>query len=71
MGVVPGAVAQAAGLRPGDVVEALDGAPVASAEALIRRISACRPGTEVTLTIRRGDDAFDVEVELGARPVSR
>ncbi|MGW5253283.1 PDZ domain-containing protein [Streptomyces sp. NPDC004012] len=51
---VPGA-GHSAGLARGDVVLALDGTRLGSAADLARAIAAVRPGTAVTLTVRRPD----------------
>ncbi|RKY17396.1 MAG: hypothetical protein DRQ55_15895 [Planctomycetota bacterium] len=44
-----------AGLEPGDVILALDGAPVVSARELIRKLQARPPGTRVELSVRHAD----------------
>ena len=66
--VTPAGPAEAAGLRPGDVVMALDGKPMENARQfdvnLYRRV----PGERVTLSIRRGPQALDLEVSVVARP---
>ena len=56
--------AEAAGLEPGDVVLAVDGDPV-DGSTMNDEISRIRgePGTDVTLTLQRGEDApFDVTI---------
>ena len=56
--------ADAAGLQPGDIVTGVDGESVSgmSLDDAIQRVRG-EAGTEVTLTIRRGDDApFDVTI---------
>ncbi|WP_432491600.1 trypsin-like peptidase domain-containing protein [Kineococcus gypseus] len=67
----PGAVesggpADRAGLRPGDVVLAVDGRPVTEAAELIVDIRARQPGDTVTLTVRRGGQDLQVPVTLEA-----
>ena len=52
--VWPGGPADRAGLRTGDVIEAVDGAPVDSEGSLTYRIATRRPGESVQLTVRRG-----------------
>ena len=49
----PGGPAARAGLRPGDVVTAVDGKPVASARDLARFVGDLAPGKEAALAVRR------------------
>jgi serine protease Do len=51
--VDPGSAASEAGLAPRDIITAVNGRPVASAEALDRAMSAAKPGEIVTLTVLR------------------
>ena len=50
----------------GDVVVAVDGTPVASVDALRDLFEAVGVGARVTLTVERGRDTFELEVELVA-----
>ncbi|MBD0329215.1 MAG: trypsin-like peptidase domain-containing protein [Thermoleophilia bacterium] len=52
----------------GDVITAVDGEPVRTTQDLQTAIDAHRPGDTVTLTVVRGGDTREVEVELGERP---
>lgn len=63
-----GSPAAAAGLEAGDVVTALDGEPIATADDLVAAVAALRPGDSVMLTVRSGDDTRSVTVTLGDRP---
>jgi putative serine protease PepD len=63
-----GTPAAEAGLESGDVVTKLDGETVADADALRRAIDAQSPGDTAELSIRRGEDALTLKVELGTRP---
>lgn len=57
--------AGAAGLQPGDIVEALDGQPVRGAADLRARLWDRAPGDRVTVRVRRGDaERLTVEVTL-------
>ena len=57
-----------AGLRPGDVVLAVNGEHVDSSRNLIRAVAAASPGSSVRLTLRRGGRDVDVPVTVGRRP---
>jgi putative serine protease PepD len=66
--VASGAPAADAGVRSGDVVTAIDGKAVASADALVNAVDAHKPGDTVTLKVKRGGSTDDVKVKLGTRP---
>src|SRR5215211_5477026 len=57
-----------AGMRVGDVVTAIDGKPVGSADQLVGAVDGHKPGDEVTLKVRRDGRIRDVQVKLGTRP---
>lgn len=59
--------AETAGLQVDDVVTAIDGQPVTTAEELIVAIRTHRPGDTVTLTYRRGGSQGSADVTLGSR----
>jgi putative serine protease PepD len=65
-----GTPAEAAGLKAGDVVVAVDGATVEGAAGLIAAIRDLEPGDSTTITVQRGDERLDFVAELGSRPVS-
>jgi putative serine protease PepD len=64
--VTPGGPADDAGLQPGDTILAFEGRPVTESDELVVAIRAQEPGDEVTLTVRRDDEVFDVDVTLEA-----
>jgi 2-alkenal reductase len=54
----------------GDLIVALDGTPVRSAEEVVRAVNQQRfPGEEIRLTVLRGSERLEVTVTLGERPV--
>jgi putative serine protease PepD len=63
-----GTPAADAGLRTGDVVTAIDGRKVASADELRTAIDAQQPGDGVKLTVERGGSTETITVTLGTRP---
>ncbi len=61
-----GGPADRAGIRPGDVITAINGQRVDGSAELIVAIRAHKPGDTVTLEVRRGGDNRSVRVTLGA-----
>ena len=66
-----GSPAQAAGLQPGDLIEAIDGVPVTSAQDALARIAESKPGGSVKMQILRGRASGAVTVKVTERPRSR
>lgn len=62
--VVPGGPADRAGLRPGDVITAVNGTPVNDPNALRNLIASTPPGTEVTLAVFRDGHERQVKATL-------
>ena len=63
--VVAGSAAAKAGIKVGDVVVALDGAPITGQAALVATIRTLAPGEEVEVSLVR--DGAALEVTAGAR----
>jgi PDZ domain-containing protein len=57
----------AAVLRPGDVITALNGRPVDDTAALRAGIAALRPGTDVTVQVRRSGSTVQLRTRTGAQ----
>jgi 2-alkenal reductase len=54
----------------GDLIVALDGTPVRSAEDVVRAVNQQRfPGEQIRLTVLRGSERLELTVTLGERPV--
>jgi hypothetical protein len=66
--VSDGTPGQEAGVQMGDVVLALDGAPVPDKETLNRLVAAKRWGDEAVLTVRRGGEKKDLRLLLRRGP---
>ncbi len=58
--VSPGSAADQAGLKPGDVITALDGEPVSRSSDLRNAIGLLRAGTRIKLNILRGGKPRDI-----------
>lgn len=65
--VMPDTPAAGAGLQSGDVVVAIDGHAVGSAESLTGFVRQYASGDQVTLTVIRGGDSIEVAVTLATR----
>ena len=66
--VTPGSPAERAGLRPYDVIAAVDGQAVSGGDQLIAMVSARRPGEAVTLRVNRDGRDISTLVKLAERP---
>jgi serine protease DegQ len=66
--VEPGGPADKAGLRPGDVIVAVEGKALENPEQLLGAIRARRPGDSLPLRVLRGGQERDVTVTLGEQP---
>jgi serine protease Do len=66
--VQPSGPGAEAGLRPGDVVVALDGKPMENARQLDVNLYRRAPGDTVTLSVRRGPQALELPVRVIERP---
>jgi hypothetical protein len=66
--VVPGGPAAQAGLKPADIIIAMDDQPVPTAQALQSGVARTTPGSSVRLRILRDGAEQFVAVVIGARP---
>jgi serine protease Do len=60
-----------AGIRPGDVVLAINGDHIDSSRGLIRAVAGVPPGNSVRVTIRRQGHEMDLSVSVGRRPTEQ
>ncbi len=70
LGVSPGSPAERAGLRPGDIIIAVDGKEVSDPAALRYRVATQKVGETVQLSILRGGRGQLLEVRLATPPES-
>ncbi len=68
-GVSPGGPAAEAGVKPGDVIVAIQAKPVATGRELVRAMESIEPGEKVALRVRR--EGKPVEMTVEARPLDR
>jgi Do/DeqQ family serine protease len=57
-----------AGVRPGDVITALDGQAVRSSQDLVSKLALLKPGSEVELAGRHGPDPYKIKLAVSERP---
>jgi S1-C subfamily serine protease len=67
--VTKGSSADAAGLRPGDVIVELLGQPVATADDVLTRVSSARPGERARAVVIRDGRARAIDVTVEALPL--
>jgi serine protease Do len=67
--VTAGSPGARAGLRPYDLIVAVDGKQIVRNDELIQLVSARQPGTSATLQIVRDGRAMNIPVKLAERPV--
>ncbi|MBX9681061.1 MAG: PDZ domain-containing protein [Gemmataceae bacterium] len=66
--VVPNAPAQRAGLKENDVIVTFDGKKFEGPEGFMSLISGYKPGDQVVLAVRRGDEIIERKATLERRP---
>jgi S1-C subfamily serine protease len=66
-GVSPGGPAAEAGVKPGDVIVAVEAKPVSTGRELVRAMESVEPGEKVELGLKR--DGKPVKVAVEARPL--
>jgi len=57
-----------AGVRPGDVITALDGQAVRSSQDLVSKLAQLKPGAEVDLAGRHRDEPYQIKLAVIERP---
>jgi serine protease Do len=66
--IIPGSPAEAAGLRAGDVIVAVDGRQLSSEADLSMMLLPYGPGDTITLRVLRDNSVREIEVTLGTQP---
>ncbi len=66
--VTPSSPAEAAGLKDGDIIIAIEGQSIDSEHPLDAVLTSFAPGQTVKLTVLRGASQLDISVTLGTRP---
>lgn len=69
--LVRGGPADAAGLETGDILLAIDGRNLDSADQAVRQIATLKPGSAVKITVEREGKPQTLSVKIGERPSAR
>jgi Do/DeqQ family serine protease len=67
-GVLRGGPADKAGVKPGDVLTAINDAPVSGPQSMLNLVAALQPGSSAKMKLRRQAQALEVSVTVGRRP---
>jgi serine protease DegQ len=70
-GVLKGGPADAGGIRPGDILLAVNGNKVSNSASLLNLIAALKPGDVARLTVARKQQVLDLKIQVGRRPLQR
>ena len=68
--VMPNSPAALAGLRPGDIIQAIDGAEIASADQVQKAVEQVKVGQQLPLGLNRQGNSIDLKVKVGILPNS-
>ena len=67
-GVQRGSPADAAGIRPGDILRSVASKPVADPQVMLDLIAALKPGETVPFQLLRQKAEFSTTIKIGKRP---
>ncbi|TFV93929.1 Do family serine endopeptidase [Oxalobacteraceae bacterium OM1] len=70
-GVLKGGPADRAGMRPGDILIAVDGKPVTDTTDMLNLIAQLTPGSKARMTVLRKSQETAIDVLVGKRPKPR
>jgi serine protease DegQ len=69
--VMPRGPAEQAGVKPGDLLLAVQGKPVPDSAAMLKTVANTRPGDVATLTLLRNGQTISLDLTVGKRPTVR
>ena len=70
-GVQRGSPADAGGIKPGDILLAVDGKPVKDPQVMLDLIASLKPGETIAFNLRRQKTLVDASIRIGKRPPLR
>ena len=71
VGVAHHSPAEAAGIKPGDVITQIDTEPIAAPSIVEAAIAGLRPGDQVEIQLQRGSTTYTTRVTLAAPPAHK
>jgi serine protease DegS/serine protease DegQ len=70
-GVMRGGPADRAGIRPGDILRAIEGHPVNEPQRMLEQVAGLNPGTKARVTLMRNRKELPLAVEISRRPIPK
>ncbi len=70
-GVLKGGPADTGGVRPGDILLAVDGKTVIDSASLLNLIAELKPGVNAQLRVSRKQKMLELKIQVGRRPLQR
>jgi len=70
-GVLKGGPAERAGLKPGDILVAIEGSPVKDPNSMLNLVAALVPGKPAAIRLRRESKDMEIQVTVGKRPTQQ
>ncbi|MDB5797581.1 MAG: Do family serine endopeptidase [Paucimonas sp.] len=70
-GILRGGPADRGGMRPGDILTAIDGKPVKDTTDMLNAVAQLAPGSRAKLTVLRKNEEATLDVTVGTRPRKR
>jgi len=70
-GVLRNGPADRAGMKPGDILLAIDGKPVTDPTVMLNIVAGLTPGKSATAKVRREQKEVELQLEIGKRPAAR
>ncbi len=67
-GVLSGGPADKAGVKPGDVLVAIDGKPIADPQSVLNSVTGIAPGSAVKVKLKRKGQDLELALTVGRRP---
>ncbi|MEO8717172.1 MAG: Do family serine endopeptidase [Burkholderiales bacterium] len=67
-GVLRGGPADRAGVKPGDLLTAINDAPVSDPQGMLNLVAALQPGSSAKMRVQRQAQALELTVTVGRRP---